>query len=55
VQTTSASNVSARIRKIADNPTTVNCREANVRLLVHGWAKPTKKRRTWALRVEDVS
>ncbi len=53
VQTTSGSNVSARVRKIADNPTTPKCREANVRLLVHGWRKNAKKR--WVLRVEDVS
>jgi hypothetical protein len=55
VQTTSGSNVSARLRKIADNPTTPRCREANVRLLIHGWSKPTKTRRTWRLREEDVS
>jgi hypothetical protein len=55
VQTTSGSNVSSRIRKIADNPTTPRCREANVRLLIHGWSKPTKTRRTWRLREEDVS
>ncbi len=53
VQTTSGSNVSARIRKIADNPTTPKLREANVRLLVHGWRKNAAGR--WVLREEDVS
>jgi hypothetical protein len=53
VQTTSGSNVSSRIRKIADAPATPKLREANIRLLVHGWRKNAKGR--WVLREEDVS
>lgn len=53
VQTTSGSNVSSRIRKIADASATPKLREANVRLLVHGWRKNARGR--WVLREEDVS
>jgi len=53
VQTTSGSNVAARIKKIADSPATPKLREANVRLLVHGWRRNSKGR--WVLREEDVS
>ncbi|MDE2467327.1 MAG: hypothetical protein KGL35_00905 [Bradyrhizobium sp.] len=53
VQTTSGSNVSARIRKIADNEYTPTIRKAGVRLEVHGWRKGANGR--WALRTVDVS
>jgi hypothetical protein len=53
VQTTSGSNVAARITKIAESPATPKLREANVRLLVHGWRKNAKGR--WVLREVDVS
>jgi hypothetical protein len=39
VQTTSASNVSARVRKITDNPHIAVIREAGIGIHVHGWAK----------------
>jgi hypothetical protein len=55
VQTTSAANVSSRIAKVAQLPALAALRDANVRLLVHGWAEPTKTRRTWRLREVDVS
>lgn len=53
VQTTSGSNVSSRLRKIADAEATPSLRDANVRLLVHGWRKNAAGR--WVLREEDVS
>jgi hypothetical protein len=52
VQTTSASNVSSRLKKIADSPVLPLLREAGVRLLVHGWRK---KKGRWVLREEDIS
>ena len=55
VQTTSGSNVSSRVKKIADASATPKLRDANVRLLVHGWSRPTKTRRRWRLREIDVS
>jgi carbonic anhydrase len=39
VQTTSAANVSARIRKIADSPNIAAVREAGWCVHVHGWKK----------------
>jgi len=59
VQTTSGSNVSARVKKIAANEYTDTIREANVRLEVHGWAKRKVKRggkaERWHCRIVDVS
>jgi len=39
VQTTSASNVSARVKKIAEHENTPRLREAGWRILVVGWVK----------------
>ena len=51
--------MAARVRKIADSPLLPKVREANVRVIVHGWAARVVKRgeraREWVLRVEDVS
>lgn len=53
VQTTTAGNVSARVRKIADHPNVGAVREAGWRIVVHGWAKQAGK---WVLTREvDVS
>lgn len=55
VQTTTASNVSARLRKIADAPSLPHLREAGVAIHVHGWAQKRKGAR-WELKREvDVS
>jgi hypothetical protein len=54
VQVTSKSNMSARIKKIADHePHTSNLRKANWTLLVHGWFKNKSNR--WEVREVDVS
>lgn len=37
VQATSAGNVSARVKKIADHENVCAVRKAGMRLLVHGW------------------
>ena len=37
VQTTSWTNVSARVRKITDSPLLPLVREAGIRVVVHGW------------------
>ena len=53
VQTTSAGNVSARVRKIADSEHISAIREAGWRILVHGWAKVGNR---WTLTREvDIS
>lgn len=50
VQTTSGSNVSARLNKFADSEVAPKLREAGMRLEVHGWTKGKREPR-----VEDVS
>lgn len=53
VQTTSATNVSSRIRKIADSDTIAAIRAAGWTVRVHGWAK---RKGRWVLaRDEDLS
>lgn len=52
VQTTSRSNVSARVRKIAEHENVGTVRKAGIRIEVHGWAK---KGRFWELKIVDVS
>ncbi len=53
VQTTSAANVAARIRKIADSPHIAAVREAGWAVHVHGWKKVKGR---WLLhRDEDIS
>ena len=53
VQTTSASNVSSRIRKITDSPFLAEVRKANIWIEVHGWGK--RKGRWACVRREDLS
>ena len=52
VQTTSAANVSARVKKIADAEATADIRKAGWRILVHGWKKVGNR---YQLREVDVS
>ncbi len=52
VQTTSYSNVSARIRKIADAEITPYLRAAGWLIHVHGWHKIGTR---WKLRIVDIS
>lgn len=53
VQTTSADNVAHRVRKIAESEHVGAMREANWRIVVHGWAKVGNR---WTLTREvDVS
>jgi len=53
VQTTSASNVAARVSKLTESPALPILRKAGVRILVHGWRKNAKGR--WTLREVDLS
>jgi hypothetical protein len=53
VQTTSGSNVSARVRKIAANPNAPALRLAGWRIVVHGWRKASNGR--YVLREVDCS
>jgi hypothetical protein len=53
VQTTSGTNVAARIRKIADSPLLPLVRSAGIAIHVHGWRRNAAGK--WVLRIEDVS
>lgn len=53
VQTTSASNMSARVKKIADSEAIYELREAGWTVVVQGWRKNSKGR--WVVREVDVS
>lgn len=59
VQTTSDSNVAARVKKIIDNEYTADIRKAGVRLEIHGWRKAPKvkggKVEVWKQRIVDLS
>ncbi len=52
VQSTSTSNVSTRVTKIAESPNVGIVREAGWAIHVHGWSK---KQGRWVLREVDVS
>lgn len=55
VQTTSASNVSARRRKILATPEAGIWKAAGNRIEVHGWRKVTvNKRKVWGLTSEEI-
>jgi len=53
VQTTSGSNVSARVKKIAESDAVPALRRAGWAIHVHGWRKGANGR--WALREVDCS
>lgn len=53
VQTTSGSNVAARITKIAEAEAVPELRKAGWRIVVHGWRKNSKGK--WILREVDCS
>lgn len=52
VQTTSGSNLSARMQKVADCEHLPQIRRANIKLECHGWRK---LKAGWACKREDVS
>ena len=52
VQTTSAANVSARVRKITDSESVADVRKAGWAICVHGWRKVG---RAWTCREVDLS
>ena len=52
VQATSASNVSARIKKITDSPLVGLVRKAGFQIFVHGWKKVKGR---WQVREVDLS
>lgn len=52
VQTTSGSNMAARIQKIADHENVGAVRKAGIRIHVHGWRK---LKSGWACREEGLS
>ena len=52
VQTTSGSNMGARIRKITDHENVGKVREAGWKIEVHGWRK---LKSGWACKREDMS
>ena len=52
VQVTSKSNMSSRIRKIADSLSIDHIREAGIKVEVHGWHKVKNR---WHCKITDVS
>lgn len=52
IQTTSYSNVSARVKKISDHENVCAVRDAGWGIVVHGWHKVGNR---WQVRVVDVS
>ena len=52
IQVTSKSNMSARMKKIADNEHVNNLRDANWTILIHGWYKEGAR---WKVKIEDLS
>ena len=52
VQTTTTSNMKARIQKITDSETVASVRKCGIEIHVHGWSK---KKGRWQLRVADIS
>lgn len=52
VQPTSGSNVSSRVRKIAEHENLAAVRKGGIRILIHGWAK---RKGRWRLREVDLS
>ena len=53
VQTTSGSNVAARIKKLEDSAALWMLRQAGWRIVCHGWRRNSKGR--WVLREVDLS
>ena len=53
VQTTSASNVSARMRKMEESPCLAHMRDAGWKILIHGWKKDSKGH--WVCKTVDIS
>ena len=52
VQTTTYSNMYARIKKITDHVNLPFVREANFKIEVHGWAKVKNR---WQVKIKDIS
>lgn len=55
VQTTTAENARARIKKIESLETAKIWLHSGGTIMVHGWAKPNKSRRTWLLKEFPVN
>lgn len=53
VQTTTATNMSARVKKIGDHENVGPVREAGWTIHVHGWHQDDKKK--WHCKVKDIS
>jgi hypothetical protein len=53
VQTTTAGNMSARVKKIGDHENVGPVREAGWTIHVHGWHQDDKKK--WHCKIKDVS
>ena len=53
VQTTTTTNMNARIKKIADHENVGVVREAGWTIHVHGWSQTDKRK--WICKVKDIS
>ena len=52
VQATSYANISSRVKKITDSEVLPTLRDADIKILVHGWRKVKNK---WTLKQVDLS
>ena len=53
IQTTTATNMSARIKKISDHDNVGYVREAGIMIHVHGWHQDDKRK--WHCKQKDIS
>jgi len=56
VQTTTSSNMAARVKTVMSCKLAGLCKEAGWNIEVHGWALkgPQGKRKTWQVRIEEI-
>lgn len=54
VQTTTRSNMNARVKKIRESENLGKVADAGWDVVVHGWKAPSKKVRTWTLKKVDI-
>lgn len=51
VQTTSSGNLSTRVKKIQASDALADLKQAGWSVEVHGWRRPTRKRRQWTVNI----
>ena len=54
VQTTTSTNLSSRVKKIEASEALADLQHAGWGIEVHGWRRPTKRRRQWTVTVVTI-